>query len=76
MKTNTSDYPIMGWQRKYGILVAIWSILVIGSLALDIYQGKQSTLRTVTAAALANINKDISFRKWVNSHGGVYVPPT
>ncbi len=76
MQTGLSDYPTMRWRRRYGLLALIWSVLVIGSLALDIAQEKQSTLRTATAAALASINKDISFRKWVNSHGGVYVPPT
>jgi hypothetical protein len=28
-----------------------------------------------TVATRANIRKDIGFRQWVNSHGGVYVPP-
>jgi len=76
MQANLSDASLINWQRKYGLLAGIWSVLVIGSLVLDIYQAQQSTLRAATAAAIASISKDISFRKWANSHGGVYVPPT
>jgi len=76
MQANRFDYLLKGWQQRYGLLAVIWSVLVAGSLAWFIYQEKQSTLRTATAAVLASINKDISFRKWANSHGGVYVPPT
>ena len=76
MQTGISDYPRTSWRQRYILLAAIWSVLVVGSLVWDIYTEKQSTLRTATAAALANINKDISFRKWAASHGGVYVPPT
>lgn len=76
MQTNPfNDRSEVLW-KKYFTLAAVWSVLVMGSLGWVIYQEQQSTLRTATAAALANINKDISFRKWANSHGGVYVPPT
>ncbi|MFZ2301602.1 MAG: ATP-binding protein [Gallionella sp.] len=75
MQTN-NDHYITNWQRRYSILAVAWSMLVVGSLAWDIYQEKQSTLRTATAAAIASINKDMSFRKWATFHGGVYVPPT
>ncbi|MDO8445769.1 MAG: PAS domain S-box protein [Deltaproteobacteria bacterium] len=40
------------------------------------HQLKQDTLNAATVAARANINKDLSFRKWAASHGGVYVSPT
>ena len=73
---HTNNHLSTNWQRRYGILAVAWSMLVIGSLVWDIYAEKQSTLRTATAAAIASINKDMSFRKWATSHGGVYVPPT
>jgi len=76
MQTNGLDNHLSIWRQRYVLLAVIWSTLVAGSMAWDIYQKKQSTLQTVTAAARANINKDISFRKWATSHGGVYVAPT
>ncbi|MDD5300127.1 MAG: PAS domain-containing protein [Gallionella sp.] len=76
MQANETDRFITNWQRRYSILAVIWSALVVGSLVWDISNERQSTLRSVTTAAIAHINKDISFRKWASSHGGVYVPPT
>ncbi|MDO8464404.1 MAG: DUF3365 domain-containing protein [Gallionella sp.] len=76
MHTNGTDHYTTSLRRRYIFLAALWSMLVIGSLVWDIHHEKQSTLRTATAAARANINKDMSFRKWAASHGGVYVPPT
>jgi len=65
-----------GWMRGLGLMLVIWSALVAGSLAWDMQQQKQGILDTATAAARANIRKDMSFRKWAATHGGVYVPPT
>src|SRR3989338_3287337 len=76
MHTSETDHYTTNLRRRYIFLAVLWSVLVVGSLAWDISQEKQSTFRTATAAAIASINKDISFRKWANSHGGVYVPPT
>lgn len=62
--------------RKYLFISVSWSALVGASLAWNIYQIKANTVLTAAAAARASINKDIIFRKWATSHGGVYVPPT
>ena len=62
--------------RKYGLVLAGWSVLVAASLAWNLYHEGKNTLNTAIAAARANVNKDIIFRKWVASHGGVYVPPS
>ncbi|MDD2776058.1 MAG: EAL domain-containing protein [Gallionella sp.] len=62
--------------RKYALILAGWSLLVLGSLAWNSHQIEHTTLRTATATARASLTKDIAFRNWANSHGGVYVPPT
>ncbi|MFA7347132.1 MAG: PAS domain-containing protein [Desulfurivibrionaceae bacterium] len=54
----------------------LWSLLVIGSLSWGLHQQGHHLLESATVAARANVNKDIGFRKWGASHGGVYVPPT
>ena len=56
--------------------IAAWTVLVIASLAYNLNRVEKDVLATAEVAARANINKDISFRKWATSHGGVYVPPT
>lgn len=62
--------------RKYIFIFVIWSLLIAASLAWNSHQTHVNMLLTATAAARTNIHKDISFRKWATSHGGVYVPPT
>jgi len=62
--------------RKYGLVLAGWCVLVAASLVWNLYHEGRNTLNTAIAAARININKDIIFRKWVASHGGVYVTPS
>ncbi|MFA6970999.1 MAG: ATP-binding protein [Gallionella sp.] len=76
MKNNDLEFTARGWQQRYGIMVAVWSVLVGGSLLWAMHQETRITLGAATAAARANISKDILFRKWATSHGGVYVTPT
>jgi diguanylate cyclase (GGDEF)-like protein/PAS domain S-box-containing protein len=61
---------------KYIFVLTGWSILITGSLAWNIRQAKGETLGMAIAIARTHISKDIAFRNWVASHGGVYVPPT
>lgn len=75
MQAVTSDPHPISWPRRYTLLIAIWSVLVGGSLAWNLHQRNENTLNTAAVAARANINKDMSFRKWATGHGGVYVPP-
>ncbi|HIJ91042.1 MAG: PAS domain-containing protein [Desulfobulbaceae bacterium] len=55
---------------------ALWSIMISVSLAWGLHQQGHHILNSATVSARASINKDIAFRKWATSHGGVYVPPT
>ncbi len=76
MKVDIFNYSHSEGRQSYILLALIWSVLVIGSTVWGVYSENQSTLRTATAQAISNINKDIGFRKWVNFHGGIYVTPT
>lgn len=62
------------WQLKYICFIATWIVLIASSLWWNLSQIKESTKATAAATARANINRDLAFRAWVNSHGGVYVP--
>lgn len=54
----------------------VWSVLIGGSLYWNHVQDRRATLELARNEAVANINKDHSFRRWATAHGGVYVPPT
>ncbi len=62
--------------HKYIFIFVGWSLLIAASFAWNIYELHNNTLLTAKTAARTNINRDISFRKWAASHGGVYIPPT
>lgn len=53
-----------------------WTLLVGGSLYWNSHHEHESTLALARNEAVANINKDLTFRRWATSHGGVYVPLT
>jgi hypothetical protein len=67
---NTDNVGRSSSARRYGLLFGIWTVLVSGSLVLDLLQESRNTLSTATVAARANISKDIGFRRWATSHGG------
>lgn len=75
-KMDNSNAPPFSWGQRYGLMAFIWSVLVGISLLWDLYQENESVLEMATVTTRANIRKDIGFRKWVASHGGVYVSPT
>jgi PAS domain S-box-containing protein len=58
------------------LAMLVWTALVAGSLLWNVQRESDEMLRRATAEARANHNKDISFRRWGASHGGVYVPVT
>jgi diguanylate cyclase (GGDEF)-like protein len=62
--------------RKYlGILLG-WTLLIGGSLLWNLHELEKNTLSNAAAVARATLAKDIGFRDWVASHGGVYVQPS
>lgn len=63
---------------RRNVLTAIlaWSAIVGGSLGWEMYGVSQESLKLAQYEANAYIDKDIAFRNWATSHGGVYVPPT
>ena len=76
MKAATPSQYSNNLLRKYAFVLVGWSVLVAMSLAWNIRQERGETIHMAIATARANINKDFSFRKWVASHGGVYVAPS
>ncbi|MCK9283086.1 MAG: PAS domain S-box protein [Rhodocyclaceae bacterium] len=55
---------------------ALWTLVLAGSLGWALLSNRQQTLDLARHEAKAYLGKDIAFRSWATSHGGVYVPPS
>lgn len=63
--------------RFYTVLsVTLWTIFVAMLLFLDVEQTRSAAMDLAMKEAVTNIDKDMTFRRWASSHGGVYVPET
>jgi PAS domain S-box-containing protein len=63
--------------RRFGwILAGVWTLLVVAVFSF-LWKQDHETVHTLalTSANLA-LAKDLTYRKWVAQHGGVYVPVT
>ncbi|MCF8198248.1 MAG: response regulator [Sulfuritalea sp.] len=59
-----------------GLGVFVWTLSLVGSLLWTLASNEKETMETAFAEAQANLNKDITLRRWATDHGGVYVPIT
>jgi hypothetical protein len=64
------------WRYYVWVLAVIWTIIIGASLGWNVYQTKQKTLEVAYIQARITLEKDIQYRRWNASHGGVYVPVT
>ena len=53
-----------------------WSVVLGGSWLWNRDNASRTVMDTAYAEARANLNKDITFRRWATDHGGLYVPVT
>jgi signal transduction histidine kinase/CheY-like chemotaxis protein len=58
------------------LAAVLWTLALGGSLAWNVHYAQEQSMEMAYAEARANLNKDISFRRWGTMHGGVYVPIT
>lgn len=69
-------FPVSGRKQFVAALSAIWIAVLLGSLAWNWYQVDQATTAVAVVDARSSFEKDLVYRRWAASHGGVYVPPT
>lgn len=60
----------------YWFAILSWSLLIIGSLTWNSWNSWQGTLERARSACRIATMKDMSYRAWVATKGGVYVPIT
>ncbi|MEW5829854.1 MAG: PAS domain S-box protein [Chloroflexota bacterium] len=63
--------------RSYTFLgLTAWAILILGLSGVDWIRENNHILEIARNEARAGIEKDLLYRRWNTSHGGVYVPVT
>ncbi|MDE2442156.1 MAG: hypothetical protein KGP14_14140, partial [Betaproteobacteria bacterium] len=62
--------------RLFLLSIVLWTGTIGFSMFWNLRNAERQTMSMAYAAARANLNKDITFRRWGTMHGGVYVPIT
>lgn len=66
-----------GRVTKYAVLLGVlWALCIALIWTWSYVELHKTTHQLALNEARANLNKDVAFRLWGASHGGVYVPPT
>ncbi len=60
----------------FWMLLILWTVFVGSVLLWNIYRQKIETAEAARIVARSALQKDMSYRRWATSHGGVYVPIT
>ena len=78
MKEKDDDTATLSLRIKpYLItLFIVWTLLIVLSLITEIYQHRNNAIEVAKLENMATYNKDLAYRRWAASHGGVYVPIT
>ncbi|PKO36341.1 MAG: histidine kinase [Betaproteobacteria bacterium HGW-Betaproteobacteria-6] len=58
------------------LAAVVWTLVLILSIVWNFHNASNQAMEMAYAEARANLNKDITFRRWGTLHGGVYVPVT
>lgn len=77
MSENTVPNEASPFLTLYGLTLAVmlvWTAIIGGFLAWDASLSQDHAEQLARNEARLHFNKDLTFRKWATSHGGVYVP--
>ncbi len=66
----------MHLRRYLWLLAGVWTATVAASLVWNLHHQNEETLAMARSEARIAYNKDLVYRRWAASHGGVYVPVT
>ena len=56
------------------LAIMLWTGICAGALARHAYDARHHAEHMAHQAAIENVEKDLLYRHWAASHGGVYVP--
>lgn len=71
----------MGYKGKFinkivYMLIISWSVLMLIAALVSMYRDYEYATILAKNEAVVSVKKDIAYRKWIASHGGIYVPIT
>ena len=58
------------------LAILIWTVAIFGFLIFTLFRERAQMVALARVEAEASINKDMAYRLWNTSHGGVYVEVT
>ena len=58
------------------LLAGVWTVILLVFLGWTLWQQYNETLNAALHTARTAFDKDLIYRRWASSHGGVYVPAT
>jgi PAS domain S-box-containing protein len=58
------------------LMVALWTLALAASVVWNVRLLRKTMVQVATQEARSSCNKDVLYRRWAASHGGVYVPAT
>jgi len=77
MGTTEKIHKHIQLRRRYFWGMAIgWTVVVVASLLLNLWQVRQDLEEAARIQARAAYEKDVVYRRWNIGHGGIYVPVT
>jgi PAS domain S-box-containing protein len=75
--SSASSRALPSRVRRYSIIIAaIWTLLIASLGLWDARRSRQIQQELIYQEARTNLRKDLGFRHWAASHGGIYVPET
>lgn len=60
--------------RSTVAVMLLWTAIIGGFLSWDVIVAREHAEQLARNEARLHFNKDLTFRRWATSHGGVYVP--
>jgi diguanylate cyclase (GGDEF)-like protein len=61
-------------KKHFVMIFAIWTVGILASLGGNIYELRHFIVTIARTSAETTYGKDLIYRRWVSTHGGVYVP--
>ncbi len=70
------SYRVRFINKVVYMIIFIWSVVMFGAGLINIKNNYDYAESLAKAEAEVSVKKDLAYRSWVASHGGVYVPIT
>ena len=73
MQPMELQHEYRGIRRRTILFALLLTLLMIGNLVFGLLQGRTLATQLAEAEAKANLRRDLAFRRWTSSRGGLYI---